>query len=57
MQIEIKCFATLSDFTPEGSMMTVEDGATIQQVIDSLGIKTEDVKIYDKTMKNCEKRL
>ncbi|MCT4536176.1 MoaD/ThiS family protein [Halodesulfovibrio sp.] len=45
MQIEIKCFATLSDFTPEGNMMTVEDGATIQQVIDALGIKTEDVKI------------
>lgn len=45
MQIEIKCFATLSGFTPEGNMMTVEDGATIQQVIDALGITPEDVKI------------
>ena len=45
MQIEIKCFATLSDFTPEGNTLAVDDGATIQQVIDTLGITVEDVKI------------
>lgn len=45
MQIEIKCFATLSDFTPEGNVLAVGDGTTIQQVIDLLGITVEDVKI------------
>lgn len=45
MQIEIKCFATLSDFTPEGNFLAVDDGTTIKQVIDALGIKIEDVKI------------
>ncbi|OBQ51582.1 MoaD/ThiS family protein [Halodesulfovibrio spirochaetisodalis] len=45
MQIEVKCFATLSEFTPEGNMLAVENGATIQQVITLLGINVEDVKI------------
>ena len=45
MQIEIKCFATLSDFTPEGNILAVDDGATIQQVIEALGITVKEVKI------------
>ena len=45
MQIEIKCFATLSDFTPEANVLTVDDGATINDVIDFLGINVKDVKI------------
>lgn len=45
MQIEIKCFATLSDFTPEGGVRDVKDGATIGEVIDVLGIDVADVKI------------
>ncbi|SHI48812.1 MoaD/ThiS family protein [Halodesulfovibrio aestuarii] len=45
MQVEIKCFATLSDFTPKGGFLAVDDGSTVKQVIDLLGIKAEDVKI------------
>lgn len=45
MQIEVKCFATLSDFTPEGGIMDVEDGFTIKQVMDTLGMQESDVKI------------
>ena len=45
MQIEIKCFATLADFTPEGGVMDVKDSATIRDVMEVLGVKEEDVKI------------
>lgn len=45
MQIEIKCFATLSEFTPKGNVLDIKEGTTIQQVIESLGIAIEDVKI------------
>lgn len=45
MQLEVKCFATLSDFTPEGGVMNVEDGITIRQVLEILGVQEDDVKI------------
>ena len=45
MQIEVKCFATLSDFTPEGGVMNIEDGSTIKNVMDILGMQEADVKI------------
>ena len=45
MQIEIKCFATLSDFTPENGVLDVAEGTTVQNVISHLGMNGEDVKI------------
>ncbi|MCG8531607.1 MAG: MoaD/ThiS family protein [Desulfovibrionales bacterium] len=45
MQIEIKCFATLSDFTPENGVLDVAEGTTVQNVISHLGMNGDDVKI------------
>jgi len=45
MKIEIKCFATLSDFTPEGGVMEIAEETTVKQVVESLGMGDEDIKI------------
>lgn len=45
MDIEIKCFATLSRFTPAGGRMQIDDGTTVSGVMQSLGIAPDDVKI------------
>lgn len=45
MVIEIKCFATLSRFTPEGGRMQLDGGTTVAGVMQALGIAADDVKI------------
>lgn len=45
MKIRIKCFATLSDHTPEGGSLQLPDGATVMDVMTLVGLKEEDVKL------------
>lgn len=45
MHIEIKCFATLSRFTPEGGTLESPEGFTVADVIRHLAIDPEEVKI------------
>lgn len=45
MRIEIKCFASLAVHTPREREMTVPDGAVVRDVMRTLGIAPEEVKI------------
>ena len=45
MKIEVKCFATLSGFSPENGELELTDGANIGNAMDALGIPHEEVKI------------
>lgn len=45
MRIEIKCFASLAAHTPQGREMTVPDGAAVRDVMHTLGVAPEEVKI------------
>ena len=45
MELEIKCFATLAEFSPPGGKLTLAEGMTVVQVIDLLGVPLDDVRI------------
>ncbi|MFV0421418.1 MoaD/ThiS family protein [Oleidesulfovibrio sp.] len=45
MNIEVKCFATLSCHSPQGNTLEMPEGTTVAQVMTRLGIAEEDVKI------------
>jgi molybdopterin converting factor small subunit len=45
MQIRIKCFATLSDHTPEGGLLQVPRSATVADVLSLVGLEEKDVKL------------
>jgi molybdopterin converting factor small subunit len=45
MQIRIKCFATLSDHTPEGGILELPAGATVMDTMTRVGLKEADVKL------------
>lgn len=46
MRIEIKCYATLSRFTPpDADRFEVAEGATVAQIMDRLGLAAEEVKL------------
>ena len=46
MQIEVKCFATLARFQPEGAeAYELEDGSSVARLIVALGIAPDEVKI------------
>lgn len=45
MKIEVKCFATLAKFAPEGGVFEAKDGAVAGDVIAALGMAPGDVKI------------
>lgn len=42
MQVRLKCFATLSRYSPPDSMLSLDEGATIQDAIDALGLGESD---------------
>lgn len=44
MRLTVKCFATLYTFEPAPDK-TFQDGATVRDVIDELGIPVDDVRI------------
>lgn len=45
MHLDIKCFATLSRFTPAGGSMDVPPGTTMADVMQMLGVPVDEVKI------------
>lgn len=46
MHIEVKCYATLSRFTPtDADRHELPEGTTVGQVMDRLGMAAEDVKL------------
>lgn len=45
MQIRIKCFATLSDHTPEGGLMQLPAAATVASALSLVGLEEKDVKL------------
>lgn len=55
MQIHVSCFATLSRYTPPEGRLEVEEGATLQEVIDLLSIPREEVRITFINGRNSEK--
>jgi len=45
MQIRIKCFATLSDHTPEGGLLQLPEAATVASALSLVGLEEKDVKL------------
>jgi sulfur carrier protein ThiS len=45
MRVQIKAFATLKDFEPEGSTLELPDGADVTSLLEALGVPAEEVKI------------
>ncbi|MGD9732209.1 MAG: MoaD/ThiS family protein [Desulfamplus sp.] len=46
IKIELKLFATIARYLPDSSeSFLVEDGATIRQIVDTLGIPKSEVKL------------
>jgi sulfur carrier protein ThiS len=45
MQIQVKTFATLKKFEPEGAMLEIAEGAKLGDVLDALGIQADEVKL------------
>ena len=46
MDLEIKCFATLAEFSPpEGKLRHVPEGATVARVMEMLHVPPDDVRI------------
>ncbi|WP_457571244.1 MoaD/ThiS family protein [Desulfovulcanus sp.] len=43
--IEVKCFATLAEYTPPEGQMDLSAGQDVAQLIKKLGIPEEEVKI------------
>ena len=45
MQIEVRCFATLSPHTPKGNRLDLPAGTTAGEAMHILGIRPEDLKL------------
>ena len=46
MQIQLKLFATLRAYIPENAeAFPIEPGTTVKDIVDALGIPTEDAKL------------
>lgn len=45
MQIEIRCFATLSPHTPKRNRLDLPDGTTAEEAMHILNIRPEDLKL------------
>lgn len=45
MQIEVRCFATLSPHTPKGNRLDLPGGTTAGEAMHILGIRPEDLKL------------
>ncbi|MDQ7032117.1 MAG: MoaD/ThiS family protein [Desulfonauticus sp.] len=43
--LEVKCFATLQDHTPEGGKIDYRPGLTVRDVLKMLDIPEEEVKV------------
>lgn len=54
MQVRIKCFATLSDHTPEGGGLSLPEGSTVENALALVGLTPADVKLVFVNSKNSE---
>ena len=45
LEIEVKCFATLAEVTPEGGRTTLASGLLARDVVNKLGVPPNEVKI------------
>lgn len=45
MQIEVRCFATLSPHTPKGNRLDLPDWTTAEEAMHILNIRPEDLKL------------
>jgi len=54
MQVRIKCFATLSDHTPEGGVLTLPAGGTVENALTGIGLAPADVKLVFVNSKHAE---
>lgn len=45
MQIEVRCFATLSPHAPPGNRLELGEGATAGEAMRALDIRPEDLKL------------
>lgn len=45
MRLEIKCFASLACHAPQGGFLVVPEGSTVGEVIHTLSVVPEEVKI------------
>jgi molybdopterin converting factor small subunit len=52
MQVRMKCFATLSDHTPEGGVLDLPDGASVTDALTGVGLTPGDVKLVFVNSKN-----
>ena len=54
MQVRIKCFATLSDHTPEGGGLSLPEGSTVENALEKVGLTPADVKLVFVNSRNAE---
>jgi molybdopterin converting factor small subunit len=54
MQVRIKCFATLSDHTPAGGVLTLPAGGTVESALKGIGLAPGDVKLVFVNGKHAE---
>jgi len=59
MQVEIRVFATLRQYVPDMPLhtsyfMEVEDGETMAQIRDSLGLPAQEVKLVMRNFRQAE---
>lgn len=45
MRLEIKCFASLACHAPEDSFLTMPEGSTVEEVMHTLSVAPDEVKI------------
>ena len=45
LTVYVKTLGKLAEDTPDGSIVTLPQGARLQDLLDTLGIKTEDVML------------
>jgi sulfur carrier protein ThiS len=45
MLISIKCYATLRGYQPRDGVLEVEESASVKEVLHSLGLPLEEVKV------------
>ena len=54
MQVRMKCFATLSDHTPEGGTLELPAGSSVTDALAKVGLTPGDVKLVFVNSKNVE---
>ena len=52
MQVRMKCFATLSDHTPEGGVLDLPEGGSVTDALTRVGLTPGDVKLVFVNSKN-----